>query len=174
MLRLFFLLFYTSLLSAGEYSFERAEKEQRDDLVNFAIESNDIYNTRMVSRNVAEEVFAIPDKVFEKGVVEVLKVDGEILGFFTLKRHTPEEEGFPCELGHLFVKAGCQGRGLGTHLFERAIICAKEKGWDELKWVSDPDAEFFYRKMGAEVVDYFDNLLNPGVDLPVFCITLAL
>jgi len=151
-----------------ELVFEAADPVYREILVNFAIESNDIYNTRTSSLDVAREVFEISDNVFENGVVETLKLDGEIVGFYTLKVYAPSDDWFEHELGHLFVKAGLQGNGFGTLLFKRAISVARARGWKKLEWLCDPDAEIFYLKMGASITGHCENLLNPDVDLPIF------
>jgi GNAT superfamily N-acetyltransferase len=154
--------------SSNRLKFEKADSNSRDFLVNFAIESNDIYNTRTAENKIAKKVFEISDEVFEKGVVEVLKLDGVIVGFYTIKVHKPSKTWFEHELGHLFVKKGFQKKGLGTHLFKRAILKAKLRDFKKLEWLSDPDAEEFYLKMGAVITSTCENLLNPGVDLPVF------
>lgn len=162
----------STLLESDELIFEKADPAIREYLVNFAIESNDIYFIRTASVDIAREVFDISESVFETGVVEVLKLNGEIVGFYTLKVHLPSENEFEHELGHLFVKAGQQGRGYGTHLFKRAVAIARSKGWKKLMWLSDPNAEIFYLKMGATVTGRCENLLNPKVDLPIFVYSL--
>jgi GNAT superfamily N-acetyltransferase len=42
------------------------------------------------------------------------------------------------------------GRGVGRALFLHAASRAKELGYRELRMESDPNAEAFYRPMGAE------------------------
>ena len=155
-------------ISTNRLKFEKASFNSRDFLVNFAIESNDIYKTRTAYKNIAKKVFDISDEVFEKGVVEVLKLDGEIVGFYTIKVHKPSNTWFEHELGHLFVKKGFQKKGLGTYLFKRALLKAKLRDFEKLEWLSDPDAKEFYLKMGATITSTCENLLNPSVDLPVF------
>lgn len=118
----------SSYLTSLEFIFETTDFTIREFLVNFAIESNDIYQTRTASKEVAREVFEIIDSVFEKGVVQTLKLNGEIIGFYTLKVLPPSDAWFEHELGHLFVRAGLQNQGLGTCLFQYAISAARAKG----------------------------------------------
>ncbi|MES2199673.1 MAG: GNAT family N-acetyltransferase [Chlamydiota bacterium] len=152
-----------------EFVFETPASATSEFLVNFAIESNDIYQTRTASIKIARAVFEIVDSVFEKGVVSTLKANGEIVGFYTLKVNDQASDvSFEHELGHLFVKAGLQNQGFGTRLFHHAISTARAKGWKKLEWLCDPDAEVFYSKMGATVKTHCENLLNPSVDLPIF------
>jgi len=148
--------------------FEPAEPQEREFLINFAIRSNDIYQTRTASEEVARMVFDIPESMFIHGFVEVLKLDEDIVGFFSLEVHENEEHEPKYEIGHLFVKAGFQGNGFGTVLFQRVVAIARTEGWNRLEWLCDPDAEGFYLKMGATIIDHCENLLNPGVDLPIF------
>lgn len=156
-------------LNSNEIEFEIADSAQKQFLVNFAIRSNDIYDTRRSSREVAEEVFDIDQKTFLEGGVRVLKYYGEIVGFFTLKVDATKMND-SCVLGHLFVKAGLQRNGFGSILFDEVIRVAQNKGFKKLTWISDPDAKEFYIKKGAHVTHYEENLLNPGVDVPIFSI----
>jgi len=151
-----------------KFVFEKADPSMKQELINLAIHSNDIYQTRTASIDKARAVFDIPDSVFRKGVIEILKHNGKIVGFYTLKVHSPSEQEFEHELGHLFVMAGLQGQGYGTLLFNRAVEKARERGWKKLEWYSDPDAKDFYLKMGGIISAHCENLLNPGVDLPIF------
>jgi predicted N-acetyltransferase YhbS len=45
------------------------------------------------------------------------------------------------------------GHGIGDVLLRHAMACARENGADALRIVSDPNAETFYAKYGAERVD---------------------
>ncbi|MGA8165014.1 MAG: GNAT family N-acetyltransferase [Waddliaceae bacterium] len=148
--------------------FESASPEDREFLILFAVRSNDIYHTRTASEEVARMVFDIPDSTFNTGFVEVLKLDQEIVGFFSLAIHENEKQERIYKLEHLFVKAGLQGKGYGTRLFQRVVEIAGRERWKRLEWISDPDATGFYLKMGATIIDYCENLLNPGVDVPIF------
>lgn len=148
--------------------FEPAQPQDREFLINFAVRSNDIYQTRIANEEVARMVFDIPESIFINGFVEVLKLDGDIVGFFSLAVYENEEQEPKYKIDHLFVKVGLQGNGFGTALFRRAVEIARAKGWKRLEWLCDPDAEGFYLKMGATIIDHCENLLNPGVDLPIF------
>lgn len=151
-----------------EITFEKANLKDREFLVDFAVQSNDIYQTRVVSEQTAQEIFDIPEIVFKKGIVEVLKCRKEIVGFYTLKPSEISDEWFENELGHLFVKRGEQNRGFGSLLFNRVVQVASQKGWKKLEWFSDPDAKTFYLKQGAVITGSCENLLNPEVNLFIF------
>ena len=152
--------------------YEVATSNQREFLINFAIKANDVYQTRTVNRKKAKKVFAIPESSFQKGLVKLCKLHGEIVGFFSLKINSPIEKIKSCELNHLFVKPNSQHKGIGTLLFQQAIILAQSMGFNRLEWISDPDAQEFYIKKGAIIVGYEENLLNPQEKLPLFELTI--
>ena len=52
-------------------------------------------------------------------------------------------------LDHLWVLPPDTRRGIGSALFTHAVAQAKERGYDLIKIEADPNAEGFYRRMGA-------------------------
>jgi GNAT superfamily N-acetyltransferase len=54
------------------------------------------------------------------------------------------------ELSHLWVDPPVMGRGLGRLLFDAAIAYSRRRGARRLKIVSDPNAEGFYERLGAQ------------------------
>ncbi|TVZ41018.1 acetyltransferase (GNAT) family protein [Alteromonadaceae bacterium 2753L.S.0a.02] len=75
----------------------------------------------------------------------VCEKSGLILGFYAIERITKTE----AELIALFVLPKFIGTGIGKQLMQHAIKLAKENHYTSLKIVSDPNAEKFYRAMGA-------------------------
>ena len=73
--------------------------------------------------------------------------DGVILGFYALAGAGPR-----LTLDHLWVLPQCFGGGVGRRLFEHAAQHARELGARTVEIESDPNAEGFYQKMGAETV----------------------
>ena len=70
---------------------------------------------------------------------------GEAVGFYALVGN-----GSVLELEHLWVVPGFIGRGTGRALFEHAVERAASLGARTLRIQADPNAEGFYRRMGAE------------------------
>lgn len=70
---------------------------------------------------------------------------GRPIGFYSLVLQPPE-------LDLAFVADDAQGTGLGRRLVEHMIGQAREAGLAEVRVVSHPPAEGFYRRMGAERV----------------------
>ncbi|HLN99777.1 MAG TPA: GNAT family N-acetyltransferase [Pyrinomonadaceae bacterium] len=76
--------------------------------------------------------------------VYVAERDGELLGFYALILR-----GEKAELDHLWVAPAHMGTGVGKELFLHAMQHAAKKDVSAVEIVSDPNAEGFYRKMGA-------------------------
>ena len=76
--------------------------------------------------------------------VYVAVVDGELAGLYALVG-----EGRGLDLEHLWVLPDRIGTGLGRALFEDAMRRAAELGAETVEIESDPNAEGFYRRMGA-------------------------
>jgi ribosomal protein S18 acetylase RimI-like enzyme len=66
------------------------------------------------------------------------------LGFYVL---TTEEDGI--HLDHLWIAPEAMGRGIGRALFEHAAAQAEAAGCSYIKIEADPNAEGFYKRMGA-------------------------
>jgi len=74
-------------------------------------------------------------------------VEGEPVGFYAL-----HEEGQKIELEHLWVLPERMGLGLGRALFDHALGRAAALDAEVLGIEADPNAEGFYRRMGARRV----------------------
>jgi GNAT superfamily N-acetyltransferase len=70
--------------------------------------------------------------------------DGEIAGFYALSN-----EGTEFEVEHMWVDPPHIGGGIGRQLFRHAVETARSSGGHVLRIVSDPNADGFYRTMGA-------------------------
>jgi len=66
------------------------------------------------------------------------------LGFYVL---TSEDDGI--HLDHLWVAPDAMRRGIGKALFEHAKAEARKLGFASIKIEADPNAEGFYKRMGA-------------------------
>jgi GNAT superfamily N-acetyltransferase len=70
--------------------------------------------------------------------------DHRAVGFYLL---TTENDGL--HLDHLWILPEAMGRGVGRALFEHAVEQAKASGCRVIKIEADPNAEGFYKRMGA-------------------------
>ncbi len=90
--------------------------------------------------------------------VAVAVVDGRAQAFYALRNYMTY-----WELDHFWVHPGHIGRGIGTALFRHVLRRANEDGPDIIQIDSDPNAEGFYRRMGAVRVGHVDGEVS-GVD----------
>ena len=67
-----------------------------------------------------------------------------LIGFYVL---TTLEDGI--HLDHLWILPRAMGRGIGRALFEHAVAEATSAGAPCIKIEADPNAESFYKRMGA-------------------------
>src|SRR2546423_10795417 len=70
--------------------------------------------------------------------------DSRPVGFYIL---TTQDDGI--HLDHLWIVPAAMGRGMGKALFEHATAEARKLGFDSIKIEADPNAEGFYKRMGA-------------------------
>jgi GNAT superfamily N-acetyltransferase len=80
-------------------------------------------------------------------VTFVAEEGDQILGFYALIIRKDKTE-----LDHLWVAPKHIGSGVGKELFLHAMQCAATRNVSELEILADPNAEGFYRKMGAHRV----------------------
>jgi GNAT superfamily N-acetyltransferase len=91
-----------------------------------------------------------------------------IAGFYALSR-----ENDVYELEHMWVDPFAMGRRIGAALFRHAASVARSAGGTKLRIASDPNAEGFYRKMGARPIGEVPST-PPGRTLPLLVLDLAI
>jgi GNAT superfamily N-acetyltransferase len=79
--------------------------------------------------------------------VYVAEREGELLGFYALIVRKDK-----AELDHMWVAPEHIGTGVGKELFIHAMQSAAKQNISEVGILSDPNAEGFYKKMGAHQV----------------------
>jgi GNAT superfamily N-acetyltransferase len=86
-------------------------------------------------------------EIIERDDVRAATSDGKLAGFIVLALGLRS-----MELEAMWVDPEFIGRGIGRALFEHAVERTSSKGVATLEITSDPNAESFYRHMGAERV----------------------
>jgi ribosomal protein S18 acetylase RimI-like enzyme len=93
-----------------------------------------------------ESLTITPDFVRRNEVYKAVTED-EVLGFYALVGEGPK-----MDLEHLWVSPEFIGTGIGRALFDHAVRRAAAIGAEVVGVESDPNAEGFYRRMGARRV----------------------
>ncbi|MBC7909550.1 MAG: GNAT family N-acetyltransferase [Pyrinomonadaceae bacterium] len=100
----------------------------------------------------------------------VLEEQGKVVGFYSLERQANND----VELMHLFVEPAGIGGGHGRRLWQHAVESARKLGFQEMVISSDPQAEAFYKAMGARRVGEVASIVRAGRMLPLVRFTLPL
>lgn len=90
------------------------------------------------------ELSISPDDIARRRYV-VADTGGLVVGFYSVDGEPPIGE-----LTNMWVRPSEIGTGLGRVMWQDAMAAAAEAGFEHLKIGADPNAEGFYRKMGAE------------------------
>lgn len=123
------------------------------------------YDREFLEACRAELTFVADDLVARRAVVAA--AGGRVLGFYSLDGQPPDGE-----LGNLWVDPAWIGTGLGRRLWQHAIEAARGIGFAQLRIESDPNAEGFYRAMGAHPAGVTSSGSIPGRTLPVLLMYL--
>ncbi len=94
-----------------------------------------------------KEALTITPDFVRRNEVYAAIVEGQMVGFYALGG-----EGRKMELEHLWVLPERMGAGVGRALFDHAVRAAASLGADVVGIEADPNAEGFYRRMGARRV----------------------
>lgn len=100
--------------------------------------------------------------------VYLLELHGRPLGFYSLVRWNSD-----IELGHFFVAAEHIGNGVGRALWQHAVDRARALGFERVLVQSDPNAEGFYLRLGAERIGEVPSQVQPGRSLPLLLYPLV-
>jgi GNAT superfamily N-acetyltransferase len=90
----------------------------------------------------------------------------EVVAFYALSA-----DGAAFELEHMWVDPAHLGAGLGAHLLRHATDVVRSLGGTSLAIASDPNAEGFYRRMGARRVGSVPSTPT-GRELPLLVIEI--
>ncbi|MEH6945444.1 GNAT family N-acetyltransferase [Bacillus sp. JJ722] len=96
----------------------------------------------------------------EKNTVYVLENDHKIVAFYSFSL-------IPEKLDALFIDPDYIGNGIGKILWMDLLQKAKELNIKQFTLDSDPNAEGFYLKMGAERIGYTPSTVFPDRPLPL-------
>ena len=115
------------------------------------------------------EQLTLTAEYLEAAEVYVADLDHEIVGFYAVI-----ESRSISILDQLWVQPNSIGRGVGRRLFQHAIDRARHSGAAAIEIESDPNAESFYRHMGARRVSVNRYKIEGQVrELPVMKIDLT-
>ncbi|OKH43292.1 hypothetical protein NIES2101_30770 [Calothrix sp. HK-06] len=122
------------------------------------------YNLEQMSVFV-QELMLQPDAITALHT-HVLELDDEIIGYYNLLPHEQT-----VELKHLFIEPSHFRKGFGSKLLKHARSTAVSLGFRQMIILSDPNAEVFYLKHGAQLIEYIQSSIR-GRLIPLLKIQL--
>jgi ribosomal protein S18 acetylase RimI-like enzyme len=93
------------------------------------------------------EILTMRPEFIAANVAYYATEDDNVVGFYVL---TTESDGI--HLDHLWIIPAAMHCGIGRALFEHAVNQARAAGFDLIRIEADPNAEGFYKRMGAQRV----------------------
>jgi GNAT superfamily N-acetyltransferase len=111
-----------------------------------------------------EALTITPAMIAEGRVLKAENERGEILGVATA---LPLAAKGAFDLGQMFVDPDAMRAGVGRQLFEAIVALIAAEGAQKLVILADPNAEAFYRRMGARRVGDAPSDSIPGRRLPL-------
>jgi GNAT superfamily N-acetyltransferase len=145
-----------------EVTLRRARPDEASMLSDLALAAKGFwgYDQAYIESCRAELTFS-PDDVARRYFV-VADLDGLVVGFYSVDGEPPVGE-----LGNMWVRPSEIGTGIGRVMWQDAMTAAAAAGFEYLQIGSEPKAEGFYRKMGAERIGQTPSGSIPGRMLPL-------
>lgn len=134
----------TTSHSEPQVTIRRAIPEEARQIGELALRSKAYWGYDAEFMKACRPLLMLPPEYIAAHPVFVIEVQGRITGFYSLSGTEIE-----VELDYLFVDPSTIGRGYGTRLFHHAVETAAQLGFRRMVIESDPNAEPFYRAMGA-------------------------
>jgi GNAT superfamily N-acetyltransferase len=130
-----------------ETRIERATPQQHDKLTQIAHAAKRHWGYPERWIEIWKEALTITPEFISNNLVYASVVGGEVAGFYALT-----EAGGKLSLEHMWVDPARIGAGVGRKLFDHALKVAAGLNASSIEIESDPNAEGFYRRMGARRV----------------------
>jgi GNAT superfamily N-acetyltransferase len=145
-----------------EVTLRRARPEEASMLTDLALAAKGFwgYDRAFIESCRAELTFSGDDLARRHFVVA--DRGGLVAGFYAVDGEPPVGE-----LAHMWVRPAEIGTGVGRVMWQDAMAAAAAAGFEYLKIEAEPNAEGFYRTMGAERIGETPSGSIPGRMLPL-------
>jgi GNAT superfamily N-acetyltransferase len=138
-----------------EFTIRKARLEEAASLSTIAIKAKAHWGYAKEQLELWEREFlTVSSEYIRDHHVWVADIDTVAVGFSGVIIHDAE-----AELDHLWILPDYIGQGVGKQLFLYTAQRIQEMGYSEMVFTSDPHADGFYRKLGAQRIgDYYSVL----------------
>lgn len=124
--------------------FPKALPQQADALSELALESKGHWGYSKEQLNIWRKDLRIQPEYITQTLVRTILVEGELVGFYAIKREENKDV-----LDHFWLLSKAIGRGIGNLAFRKIKEDCIRLDIEEFTLISDPDAEGFYLKQGC-------------------------
>lgn len=145
----------------------RARPEERELLSALALRSKAYWGYEPGFLEACRDALTLAPESITSGEVWVHERHGRVVGFFSLAKWNSD-----VELAHFFVDPSEIGHGVGRALWTEAVRRAESLGYERMLIQSDPHAEGFYLKLGAERIGEVPSQVQAGRMLPLLLLSL--
>lgn len=148
----------------SRFTIRRALPQEADTLTKVAWRSKAYHGYSPEFMAAVMSILVVPAERIVAQSVYVAEDTQGIAGFYELLTTDDPTRGW---LESLFVEPRAIGQGCGRLLWQHALDVARTTGYTWIELESDPNAENFYRKMGAYVIGANESTVTRGRMLPV-------
>lgn len=148
-----------------------AEKSEAESLSALAMRSKAHWGYSEEFMDACRQELLVTEEMIERDAnyYAVAEKEGVTVGFYALTSLSDSN----IELDLLFVEPNHIRSGVGRMLFEHARNYAAANGGRTLFFQGDPNAEGFYRAMGARLAGTQESFSIPGRFIPTFSVSLV-
>ena len=147
---------------------KKAVSEDAENLSKIALAAKAFWKYPESWLNLWKDGLTITPEFIAENEVYLAVSETKTVGFYALIL-----KGENARLEHLWIEPEFIGRGIGRQLFAHALQTARSCGATLMEIFSDPNAEGFYRKQGAEkFIEHFSEIEGVKRVLPVMRIEL--
>jgi GNAT superfamily N-acetyltransferase len=154
-------------MQTGEGGVRRARPDEAIPLTELAFRSKAHWGYDREFMQACRAALTVTAEFIAGADVYVAEVEGRVVGFYSLAPWNSD-----LELYHFFVDPPAMGNGVGRRLWDDAVRRATEFAYPKLLIQSDPYAEGFYLKLGAERIGEVPSEAMPGRTLPLLVFPL--
>ena len=130
-----------------QITIQRAAPEQHERLTRIAFAAKKYWGYPERWMEIWKDALTITPEFIVVNEVHAATLESEVAGFYGLIVSRGK-----VQLEHMWIDPDYIGRGIGKQLFDHAIEIATGLGADSIEIESDPNAEGFYKRMGARQV----------------------
>lgn len=151
-----------------------AEPEDAEELTALAFRSKAFWGYSDDFLEQCRDELTVTPEFIRRNHVFVLVQVQQIIGFYGLKPHHLIGLKKIVDMEYLFLDPDFIAIGGGTRLWRHAVDMAKHYGYSMMRIESDPNAQKFYERCGAELVGEVSSASIEGRKLPLLYYRLDL